>query len=74
MAAPKRCGLPARGLPELDVSESVPTPDNTPSSVYGGLLQVVFDEAWGHNIKTGSSVPAVVLAEVDRKTDDGAAG
>jgi hypothetical protein len=39
--------------------------------VFGGFLQVVFDNGWGHNVKTGNLVPAAVLAEVDRKTDDG---
>jgi len=59
-----------------------PAPDNTPSSVYGGYLEAVTDSQWGysgntasrHNIKTGNYVPAVVLAEVDRKVDDGRPG
>jgi hypothetical protein len=64
-------GFLREGYQMLDPSVSVPTPDNTPSSVFGGLLQVVFDDGWGHNVKTGNYVPAAVLAEVDRKTDDG---
>jgi hypothetical protein len=59
-----------------------PAPDNTPSSVYGGYLEAVTDSQWGysgntasrHNIKTGNYVPAAVLAEVDRKIDDGRPG
>lgn len=62
-------------------SVAAPTPDNTPSSVFGGYLQIVYDSNWGysansvarHNIKTGNYVPAAVLAEVDLKTDDGRA-
>ena len=61
---------------------TTPTPDNTPSSVFGGYMEVVTDNMWGYsgnavsrnNIKTGNYVPAVVLAEVDRKTDDGLPG
>ena len=45
-------------------------------------MEVVTDNIWGYsgnavsrnNIKTGNYVPAVVLAEVDRKTDDGLPG
>ena len=67
---------------QMDPGVSTPTPQNTPSSVYGGYLQIVFDNAWGystnqvvrHNIKTGNYVPAVVLADVDRKIDDGLPG
>jgi type II secretory pathway pseudopilin PulG len=65
-----------------DPAVSVPAPDNTPRNVFGGYLQIVFDSDWGysanttarHNIKTGNYVPAEVLAEVDRKIDDGAPG
>jgi len=61
---------------------TAPAPDNTPTSVYGGYLEAVTDDKWGysgnttsrHNIKTGNYVPAAVLAEVDRKTDDGRPG
>jgi len=61
---------------------AVPAPDNTPSSVFGGYLQIAFDSTWGfsantaarHNIKTGNYVLAAVLAEVDRKIDDGLPG
>jgi hypothetical protein len=66
----------------LNAGVAAPTPDNTPSSVFGGYLEIVFDSNWGysgntvarHNIKTGNYVPAAVLAEVDLKTDDGRPG
>jgi hypothetical protein len=43
---------------------------------------IVYDSNWGyssnnvarHNIKTGNYVPAAVLAEVDRKIDEGRPG
>jgi prepilin-type N-terminal cleavage/methylation domain-containing protein len=58
------------------------SPDNTPSSVFGGYLEIAYDNRWGysgntaarHNIKTGNYVPVAVLAEVDQKTDDGRPG
>lgn len=57
-----------------DSSTSAPAVENTPSNVFGGFVQVVFDDTWGHNVRTGNYVPATVLAEVDRKTDDGLPG
>jgi hypothetical protein len=61
---------------------SAPSPDNTPSNVFGGYLEAATDSMWGysgntasrHNIKTGNYVPAAVLAEVDLKIDDGRPG
>lgn len=51
---------------------------NSPTNPYGGLMQIindnVYDSAGGiarNNVKTGTGVPATVLAEVDRKIDDG---
>jgi len=66
----------------LDPSVTSPAPDNTPDNVFGGYLQIVLDGAWGsggntvvrHNIKTGNMVPVAILAEVDRKIDDGLPG
>jgi prepilin-type N-terminal cleavage/methylation domain-containing protein len=54
-------------------------PDNTPRNFAGGYLQVAFDNKWGystnparrHNIKTGNQLPVEILAEIDRKIDDG---
>jgi hypothetical protein len=65
-----------------DSSVSEPTIADSPTSVYGGYLQVALDHRWGystngvlrHNGKTGNYVPAEVLAEVDRKIDDGLPG
>jgi prepilin-type N-terminal cleavage/methylation domain-containing protein len=50
----------------------------SPSNPYGGILDLQFDGAFfgagagsRHNLKTGGSVPSDILAEVDRKVDDG---
>jgi hypothetical protein len=60
---------------------AVTTPDdsNSPKNPYGAYLQILFDSTWGystnpavhHNIKTGNLIPVAVLAEIDRKVDDG---
>jgi prepilin-type N-terminal cleavage/methylation domain-containing protein len=55
-------------------------PTTSPVNPYGVYMQVVFDGAYGiasggatrHNIKTGSQVPVDIIAEMDRKIDDGA--
>jgi prepilin-type N-terminal cleavage/methylation domain-containing protein len=55
-------------------------PTTSPANPYGVYMQVVFDGAYGitsggptrHNIKTGSQVPVDIIAEMDRKIDDGA--
>ena len=65
-----------------DAAVSQAAPSNTPRNVFGGYLRWAYDQQWGysgqtttrHNIKTGNQVPADVLAEVDRKTDDGLPG
>lgn len=52
---------------------------NTPTNVFGGHLQVIYDANWGysanstprHNVKTGNQIPVEILAEIDRKIDDG---
>ena len=51
----------------------------SPSNPYGGLLDLQFDALFvngsnRHNLKTGGSVPSDILAEVDRKVDDGNPG
>ena len=58
-----------------------PDPANSPANPFGGVMQLVFDNIYLanvagavpsiHNIKTGINIPSVVLAEVDRKIDDG---
>ncbi len=51
--------------------------NNSPANPFGGLMQLVWDDVYSgvnnnvHNIKTGSNIPATLLAEVDRKIDDG---
>lgn len=54
---------------------------NTPKNPYSGYLQLNYDNKYGdpavttttvrHNLKTGNQVPVSILAEVDRKIDDG---
>lgn len=51
---------------------------NTPSNPYGSLVQLIYDNVYQdaspanrHNLKTGANVPSDILAEVDRKIDDG---
>ncbi len=61
-------------------TESVAT---SPVNPYGVYLQFVFDGIYGpgttaapsqlrHNLKTGSQIPVGIVAEMDRKVDDGA--
>ena len=45
---------------------------------YGSLVQLIFDDVYQdaspvnrHNLKTGANIPSDILAEVDRKVDDG---
>ncbi|MEK6664045.1 MAG: prepilin-type N-terminal cleavage/methylation domain-containing protein [Pseudomonadota bacterium] len=51
--------------------------NNSPANPFGGLMQIVWDNVYSgtasnvHNIKTGSNIPATLLAEIDRKIDDG---
>ena len=55
------------------------TEQNTPRNPYGAYMQISFDGRYGvggnstphHTLKTGPQVPVEVLAEMDRKTDDG---
>lgn len=54
---------------------------NTPKNPYAGFLQLIYDNKYGdpgvattaarHNLKTGNQIPVAILAEVDRKIDDG---
>ena len=61
------------------------TSANSPTNVYGGVLQLVTDTALANfgaafglvlpaprtNIKTGNQIPSNVMAEIDLKMDDG---
>ena len=58
----------------------VAAPSNTPVNPYGSLVQLIFNNVYQdaapaarHNLKTGNNVPSDILAEVDRKIDDGLA-
>ncbi|HEX7813257.1 MAG TPA: prepilin-type N-terminal cleavage/methylation domain-containing protein [Burkholderiales bacterium] len=54
-------------------------PENTPQNPYSMFLRLSYDSAYGdtgtppvkHNLKSGNQIPADILAEVDRKVDDG---
>jgi prepilin-type N-terminal cleavage/methylation domain-containing protein len=55
-------------------------PDNTPTNPYNTYVRLAYDQDYGttaspqafrHNLKTGNQVPVQILAEVDRKIDDG---
>lgn len=60
------------------------TADASPKNPYGQTVQLAYDQIYGagtaasttpskrHNLKTGVLVPVEIMAEVDRKTDDGA--
>lgn len=59
---------------------ATPTDNTNPKNPYSVYIDVSFDAAYGlstgtsptrHNIKTGSQVPVEIIAEVDRKVDDG---
>lgn len=54
------------------------TTATSPSNPYGGLVDLQFDGLFPggaagarHNLKTGLSMPSDILAEIDRKVDDG---
>ena len=59
---------------------TTPTPLNNPTNAFSGYLQLINDGAYSDagtppivlNIKTGGNVPAAIVAELDRKVDDGA--
>ncbi len=57
---------------------AAPAPDNNPVNPYSAYLTLGYDNLYGtgtppskHNLKTGSQVPVEIMAEVDRKIDDG---
>jgi prepilin-type N-terminal cleavage/methylation domain-containing protein len=62
-----------------DASESAAT---SPANPYGVYLRLAYDGIYGagsvatpssprHNLKTGSRIPVQIIAEIDRKIDDG---
>jgi len=59
-------------------SVAAPAPTNNPVNPYSVYLTLAYDASYGtgtppakHNLKTGSQVPVEIMAEVDRKIDDG---
>jgi prepilin-type N-terminal cleavage/methylation domain-containing protein len=60
-----------------------PTDASNPKNPYAGYMQIVFDGVYGtgtaaaqltgkrHNLKTGPQIPVEIVAELDRKVDDG---
>jgi prepilin-type N-terminal cleavage/methylation domain-containing protein len=61
---------------------TTPSSATSPSNPYGALLDLQYDAlfeqgaatAVRHNLKTGGQVPSDILAEIDRKVDDGSPG
>jgi prepilin-type N-terminal cleavage/methylation domain-containing protein len=55
------------------------TTSSAPANPYGRFLQLIYDNVYDatpttrHNLKTGNQIPSDILAEVDRKIDDGVA-
>jgi len=59
------------------------TTASTPTNPYGSFIQLIFNNVYRdaasdtgnarHNLKTGNNIPSDILAEVDRKVDDGLA-
>jgi len=61
---------------------TAPAPANTPQNPFGAYMQLAFDGLWGkdsnrstpvarHSVKTGNQIPVEIVAEIDRKIDDG---
>lgn len=58
---------------------TTPAATNSPTNPYGAFVQLIFDTGYDPgtppaavNFKTGTGVPSSILAEIDRKVDDGA--
>jgi len=54
------------------------TTASTPTNPYARFLRIIYDNAYGaggganrHNLKTGNQIPSDLMAEIDRKIDDG---
>jgi prepilin-type N-terminal cleavage/methylation domain-containing protein len=65
-------------------STAASSPATNPANPYNVLIQLIYDTGYAegtsasagvsrHNVKTGSQVPVEIMAEVDRKVDDGRA-
>jgi prepilin-type N-terminal cleavage/methylation domain-containing protein len=58
--------------------DALATDTNNPKNPYSVYIQIIYDQVYGtgtppfkHNLKTGNQVPVEIIAEVDRKIDDG---
>jgi prepilin-type N-terminal cleavage/methylation domain-containing protein len=66
--------IAATGAPDPKAS-----PPSNPSNPYNVIIQLKYDEVFAdtgapvkrHNVKTGNQIPVEIIAEVDRKVDDG---
>ena len=61
-----------------DIAATPPSSANSPLNAYNGVLVLAYDAAYGdpaptnrNNFKSGAQIPPNILAEVDRKVDDG---
>jgi len=59
-------------------ADAAPTDANNPKNPYSVFVQLAYDNNYGtgtvaskHNLKTGGQIPVELIAEVDRKIDDG---
>jgi len=64
----------------MTAAETASSDANTPKNPYNIYLQIIYDASYAdsattppnkHNLKTGAQVPVEIIAEVDRKIDDG---
>jgi len=73
-----RSGL-LKGEYDMADGASAPSDRDSPKNPYSAYMQIAFDGVYGvggasvprHALKTGPQIPVEVLAELDRKTDDG---
>jgi len=66
------------GSYNMGATDTTALETNSPKNAFGTFMQLVADAAYGnganparHNLKTGNQIPVEILAEVDRKVDDG---
>jgi prepilin-type N-terminal cleavage/methylation domain-containing protein len=59
-------------------ADSTPSDANNPKNPYSVYIQLAYDANYGngtvpsrHNLKTGGHIPVELIAEIDRKIDDG---
>jgi prepilin-type N-terminal cleavage/methylation domain-containing protein len=71
------------GITDAGAAIQTPTSADSPSNRYGGFLVLVNDNDYGDinavtkpvlNLKTGGLMPVALIAELDRKLDDGQPG